>query len=168
MDFEFLGLGFAILVLGILIIHIWPGFGRFSPSTKKSESQLAETDFPEIPPDGIRGLEFGADSSDLSEYPEDLFSAMAKYLLANPNAILIVEGYTDSTGRPARNRKLSIERAKSVCRIFQERFAIPAERMEAIGKGDAKPIGSNSTTEGRRRNRRIEARIENRKERKKV
>ena len=66
-----------------------------------------------------------------------------------------VEGHTDSDGSAAYNQRLSEARANAVVAYLTEN-GIARERMQAIGLGEAKPIGDNTTNEGKAQNRRIE------------
>jgi len=53
------------------------------------------------------------------------------------------------------NRELSAQRSLSVVRYLQSQ-GIPAERLVACGWGEYKPVTSNSTTKGKKQNRRVE------------
>lgn len=66
-----------------------------------------------------------------------------------------IYGYTDSTGQPEYNLKLSRERAESV-KSYLKAKGLMAERMKTTGLGIADPIASNDTEEGRSQNRRVE------------
>ncbi|KVH46119.1 hypothetical protein WL93_12110 [Burkholderia diffusa] len=70
-----------------------------------------------------------------------------------------VTGYTDSipirSRQFASNQALSHERSTQVMQMLQA-AGIPANRLEAVGKGDADPVGDNKTTDGRSQNRRVE------------
>ncbi len=70
-----------------------------------------------------------------------------------------VEGHTDdlaiSTGRFPSNWELSVIRATTVLR-YLETHHVAAARLEASGYADQRPIASNDTDSGRRRNRRVE------------
>ncbi len=82
--------------------------------------------------------------------------ALKKY----PNAKVRVAGYTDSLGNPAYNMDLSERRAHSVAeRLVQD--GIPAANVSYIGYGEANPIATNKTAEGRYQNRRVELEITN-------
>jgi OOP family OmpA-OmpF porin len=76
---------------------------------------------------------------------------------ANPRKIDII-GHTDDIGARARNMALSNARADSV-KIYLVAKGLPAELMSTSGMGPDQPIMSNATSEGRRRNRRIEFRV---------
>jgi len=66
-----------------------------------------------------------------------------------------VEGHTDADGSEEYNQRLSEARANTVVAYLTEN-GIARERMQAIGLGEAKPIGDNATNEGKALNRRIE------------
>ncbi len=73
-----------------------------------------------------------------------------------------IEGHTDSDASDAYNLKLSNERAASV-RAYLESKGIDGKRMESKGFGESKPIGDNSTEQGKDDNRRVEIHIVKRK-----
>ncbi len=64
-------------------------------------------------------------------------------------------GYTDSTGNPDYNLKLSKERAESV-KTYLISKGLVAIRLKTSGLGVADPIATNDTDEGRSINRRVE------------
>lgn len=68
---------------------------------------------------------------------------------------MVVEGYTDSVGSDATNQKLSKDRAEAV-RAYLVSKGVPSEKITAVGKGEANPVASNDTPEGRANNRRVE------------
>ena len=68
---------------------------------------------------------------------------------------LVVEGHTDSIGSEAYNMQLSQRRADSV-RSYLISRGYPADKIEASGIGEIRPIASNSNPEGRSNNRRVE------------
>jgi OOP family OmpA-OmpF porin len=67
-----------------------------------------------------------------------------------------VKGYTDSVGSDAYNLKLSDSRANSVVGRMTEN-GVAANRLTAKGYGEAAPVASNATAEGRQQNRRVNA-----------
>jgi len=68
---------------------------------------------------------------------------------------MVVEGYTDSVGSDATNLKLSKDRAEAV-RTYLVSKGVPADKITSVGKGEASPVASNDTPEGRANNRRVE------------
>lgn len=83
------------------------------------------------------------------------FQQVAQVLRANPDAQIVVAGFTDSTGNPVHNRDLSLKRAVAVRNILVREGVAP-ERIDFAGYGDASPVASNDTRPGRASNRRVE------------
>ena len=69
--------------------------------------------------------------------------------------VLEIAGYTDNTGDAALNLALSQKRAESVREALIKYGADP-DMLVAKGYGEADPVASNDTPEGRLKNRRIE------------
>jgi len=77
-----------------------------------------------------------------------------------PQVHVTVAGYTDSVGTAAYNQSLSERRAKIVYDYLTS-HGIDASRLEGpIGHGEADPIDSNDTNDGRARNRRTELQVQ--------
>ncbi len=74
---------------------------------------------------------------------------------AHPGLNLAIEGYTDTTGTPARNMTLSQQRADGVRQFLIKEGLAPAT-ISSKGLGQADPIADNSTAAGRQANRRVE------------
>lgn len=74
----------------------------------------------------------------------------------NPHKRILVAGYTDNTGIPDNNLKLSTERAQAVRDWLVDASGIPVTQFAIQGYGITHPIASNDTSEGRARNRRVE------------
>jgi len=79
----------------------------------------------------------------------------AATLLKRSTRPVLIEGHTDNEGSRAYNDALSEARAESVARELIAR-GVPAARIRAKGMAYLRPIASNSTPEGRARNRRVE------------
>ncbi|MBK9534728.1 MAG: OmpA family protein [Flavobacteriales bacterium] len=71
---------------------------------------------------------------------------------------LMIEGHTDNTGTTALNAGLSAERAASV-RDHLTKRGIKADRLEAVGSGDSKPLAPNTNSDNRAKNRRTEIKV---------
>ncbi|HPC85214.1 MAG TPA: OmpA family protein [Smithellaceae bacterium] len=76
---------------------------------------------------------------------------------------LTIEGHTDNVGKAAYNKKLSQKRADAVKKYMVEKGGIDAQRLNAIGYGQEKPVASNKTKDGRAKNRRVEAAVDYKK-----
>lgn len=83
---------------------------------------------------------------------------IAQILIKYPQTTIVVEGHTDSTGSDAYNQGLSERRALSVQRLLVDRGVAPA-RISTVGYGEARPVATNDTPEGRQMNRRVEIRV---------
>ena len=66
-----------------------------------------------------------------------------------------VEGFTDSRGADDMNLKLSQDRANAV-KDYLVSQGVKPEKVRAMGRGEANPVASNDTPEGRANNRRVE------------
>ena len=77
-----------------------------------------------------------------------------------PRGVVVIEGYTDSSGKRAANFKLSEKRALAVEEFLKKRSELPGLHLSTCGWGAMKPLVSNATEEGRQRNRRVEIVVE--------
>lgn len=79
-------------------------------------------------------------------------------VLSSSDFPITIEGHTDnipiSTQQFPSNWELSAMRATTVLRLFNE-GGVGAERLTAIGYGETRPVETNTTIEGRARNRRV-------------
>ncbi len=89
---------------------------------------------------------------------EDSFSELNRvieFLNSNPDVKIEIQGHTDVVGSKGENLKLSLNRAKSVAGYLISK-GILKDRIKTKGLGKSQPLASNSTEEGRKRNRRVE------------
>lgn len=94
---------------------------------------------------------------------ETILQKVAKVLAQHTNRLVHVAGHTDNVPiRPAAwnrfptNWELSTARATAAVRFLTEKAGISPTRVGAVGYGEFHPVASNSTAEGRAKNRRIE------------
>lgn len=99
---------------------------------------------------------YGSADLDTSSYFE--LNNLVSFLTENKDVYLEVGGHTDSIGSKKYNYKLSTGRAKSV-RSYLISQQIDSTRLTYRGYADDQPVASNSTEEGRIKNRRTEVRI---------
>ena len=75
-----------------------------------------------------------------------------------PQAMFLVQGFADTTGREAANQSLSEDRAHAVAEYLVSQQIDPS-RITAQGFGIASPAATNQTAKGRRNNRRVEVTV---------
>lgn len=86
--------------------------------------------------------------------------AAATAAQATSNALLLVVGYTDSTGTQAHNQALSEKRAATVVNYLQQACGWKPYRMlTPTGMAEADPMASNDTIDGKARNRRVSVNV---------
>jgi len=99
---------------------------------------------------------FGSGRSSLSANARYELCNAAREAEAMDNALLLVVGYTDSTGSYEANQALSEKRAGRVVNYLQQQCGWKPWRMLApSGFADSDPTADNSTREGRAQNRRV-------------
>jgi OOP family OmpA-OmpF porin len=110
-------------------------------------------------------FDFG--KADIRPEYHDKLDALAKFLEKTPAAYVVIEGFTDSTGDPKYNLKLSRLRAESVkdyliylaqnftYLLAQKDPNIAEKRLVTVWHGKELPVASNDTAEGRQLNRRV-------------
>jgi outer membrane protein OmpA-like peptidoglycan-associated protein len=103
-------------------------------------------------------LEFETDSAKLKPSSREQLANIAAILKAYPPVELKIGGYTDNSGDPKHNLKLSQDRATSTVNELVS-LGIAKSRLAAEGYGEQFPVADNSTPEGRQRNRRIDIRV---------
>ncbi|MCP4343446.1 MAG: AAA family ATPase [Desulfobulbaceae bacterium] len=82
-------------------------------------------------------------------------NSFVKKLKLYPRATVYVKGFVSAKSNSPENIKLSEDRALIVQKLMLAK-GIEVERMEVVGMGNQEPIASNDTSEGRRKNRRVE------------
>jgi outer membrane protein OmpA-like peptidoglycan-associated protein len=97
---------------------------------------------------------FKVGKADLNAQGQKAVGELATFLKNNPDRNVTLIGHTDSTGSAKFNNKLSRERAESVKTALVSN-GIPNDRIAASGRGEADPVASNSTAQGRQKNRRV-------------
>ena len=103
-------------------------------------------------------INFANDSAVIPADVDVLIQTYADFLTTNTNYDAKIVGYTDSRGSASYNQKLSERRANAVKDALIAK-GVNASQLSAMGAGEANPIASNDTAEGRAQNRRIEAEL---------
>ncbi len=104
-------------------------------------------------------VQFAYDSSRILRQSDFILEAVLQILQGNPGIKRVeIQGYTDSRGSAAYNKKLSERRAKSVL-DWLTGHGVDKTRLTSRGFGMDRPIDTNDTEEGRANNRRVEFHI---------
>lgn len=101
---------------------------------------------------------FQTGSASLNKVSDEQIKNIATIMKAMPSLEFKIGGYTDNTGDPVANVKLSMERAEAVKNALVEK-GIDVKRLEAEGYGPEFPAADNATEEGREQNRRVAIRV---------
>ncbi len=104
----------------------------------------------------LHGLNFAVGSSTIEPGYFAVLTKVQQAIDMYPGCTVTIEGHTDSFGGDRANLQLSFERAEAVQEYLRANMQIEPSRIHAVGHGEARPIASNETADGRRKNRRIE------------
>ncbi len=105
-------------------------------------------------------IRFPTGSADRVYAPEvDSFLIELAAQLRSSGQRVRITGHTDNTGSAEKNVGLGLARAEAV-KQFLVNAGVPESQLTTDSKGDALPVASNATEEGRYQNRRVEVRIE--------
>ena len=102
---------------------------------------------------------FASNKATLLPAAQARLNQVAEALMATKERRLTVEGHTDSQGTADYNLDLSQRRAEAV-RAYLISRDYPADRIQAHGIGNVRPVADNTSPEGRANNRRVEIIIE--------
>jgi outer membrane protein OmpA-like peptidoglycan-associated protein len=98
---------------------------------------------------------FAHASADIQPAARETLNRVAAMLRTVPDRHVVVEGYTDSTGDPGVNVRLSVARAAAVRKYLADQ-GVDSSRLSIEGFGATVPVATNATPEGRAANRRVE------------
>ncbi len=101
------------------------------------------------------GVNFAVDSTAISPEAAERLNLGVAVMSRDISLFMTIEGHTDSDGPDDYNEALSLARAQSVTAYFEAAGIDPA-RLQAVGAGEAEPIASNDTDDGKALNRRVE------------
>lgn len=101
---------------------------------------------------------FDSGKSDLKAQAKENLKEMATIMKKYPENILKINGYTDNTGKDKTNEALSLKRADAV-KAELTANGIASNVVSTFGLGPSNPIADNSSTDGRKQNRRVEIEV---------
>lgn len=99
---------------------------------------------------------FDFDSDRIRSDDVDELHKLGNFLKAHPKTFAVLAGYTDSRGSRAYNMGLSWRRVQRVRDFLTVNYGIDDSRIVVHWYGAANPLASNTSTDGRAQNRRVE------------
>jgi OOP family OmpA-OmpF porin len=102
---------------------------------------------------------FDVDQATIRPESKDGLAAAAKIMNDNPGIKVEIVGHTDNTGSEEYNLALSRRRAQAVVDYLVTQLGVDRSLLTAKGYGEAKPVATNDTDEGRQLNRRVEFKV---------
>jgi outer membrane protein OmpA-like peptidoglycan-associated protein len=134
------------------------GFAEQTAATEALRGRVADIDNYLIK--GTTNVNFDVGKANLSEQAKADLCAAASQAQATDNALLLVVGYTDSTGSQEFNQQLSEKRATRVVNYLQQACGWKPYRMlTPTGMAEADPLADNETEYGKAQNRRVAVNI---------
>jgi len=97
---------------------------------------------------------FDFNKFDLKPEAREELTRIAGEISKFPGATIVIEGHTDSVGTQEKNQVLSVNRAEAV-RAFLASAGLEKASFDIRGYGEARPVATNDTEEGRAKNRRV-------------
>ncbi|WP_066810324.1 OmpA family protein [Sphingomonas asaccharolytica] len=129
-------------------------FGEQAAATEALRGRVADIDQYNVK--GTTNVTFGVGKADLSPQAKADLCAAATQAEGMNNALLLVVGYTDSTGSQDLNQSLSEKRASRVVNYLQQACHWKPYRMlTPTGMSEADPAAPNDTPSGKAQNRRV-------------
>ena len=104
-------------------------------------------------------ITFRTASSDLNSNFFGVLDSVGVVLKEFDKTLIDVEGHTDSDGSDTYNQQLSLERATSVGTYLQS-HGVNGQRIVTFGAGEARPVASNASPDGKQQNRRVELKLQ--------
>lgn len=134
------------------------GFAEQTAATEALRSRVGDIDQYNVK--GTTNVNFDTGKAMLSERGKADLCATAQAAETMDNAMLLVVGYTDSTGDYEYNQQLSEKRAGRVVNYIQQNCGWKPYRMlTPTGMAEADPLASNDTATGKAQNRRVAVNI---------
>ncbi len=134
------------------------GFAEQTAATEALRGRVGDIDQYNLK--GTTNVNFDTGKAVLSAQAQADLCAAAAQAESMDNALLLVVGYTDSTGSYEFNQELSEKRATRVVNYLQQQCGWKPYRMlTPTGMAEADPMADNSTPEGKAQNRRVAVNI---------
>ncbi len=115
-----------------------------------------ETDLSKNGHIAIYDIHFDTGKSDINPNSGNALKNIAEYLNAHSDKRYLIVGHTDNVGDFDANIKLSQARANAVINELTAKYGVKNEQLKSYGDGSTAPIATNTTDEGKAKNRRVE------------
>ena len=102
-----------------------------------------------------KAVQFKFNSATLDKQYTDALDEIANTLMQNPDAIVVLEGRTDSAGAKDYNLRLGERRIEAVRHYLVVEKGVPVYKIHEISFGSEKPVAENKSREGREKNRAV-------------
>lgn len=134
-----------------------------NPFAKTAAAPAQPITAPTAPPTPIRTQQtyilddvlFEVNSYRLNEQHTAGLDSLIEILTQNKSIQIQISGHTDNSGNERYNAKLSRDRAEAVA-VYLIDHTVEESRITFEGLGSTRPLVSNATEQGRRKNRRVE------------
>jgi OmpA-OmpF porin, OOP family len=104
----------------------------------------------------LYGIYFDTGKAEIKPESKPQLDEMAKLLQSQSALRVFIVGHTDNQGSFDSNTTLSQQRAQAVVNALGTQYKIDTKRLQARGVANLAPLATNTTEEGRTRNRRVE------------
>ncbi len=140
---------------GIKQIRVGLNALQFAPAYRQF-LECNDTLVPEFDSIRHRIIEFGSDSTRLTDEARDYLDLVVEYVKATGNVRkIVIDGHSDMRGTTEYNNKVSLTRAANV-ELYLTKYGVPKRLTKLRAFGRTRPIAENKTPEGRAKNRRVE------------
>jgi len=124
-------------------------------ATTKRFSELSEYDVK-----AAVTINFRSSSATIPDDELSMLAQLAQTASGLNGYIIQVKGFADSSGNAAMNQQLSMDRAQAVIAYLLQNCHIPLRHIVAPGAmGEAAPVATNESPDGRAENRRVEVKV---------
>jgi len=104
----------------------------------------------------LDGIFFKTGKATLTEKSVPALKNISEYLNSNKGKKYFIVGHTDNVGDFVVNMTLSGNRAKAVMNELISKYGVSTEQLKTYGVANLSPMVSNTTDEGKAKNRRVE------------
>lgn len=135
-----------------------PNTSSSSSSSSNSNSSYVTSSEAELLSLASQDIEFETAKAVIRSRSYSLLNQVAELLKRYPNYTLTISGHTDSIGSSTDNQRLSEKRA-AACKAYLVSRGVSSSRIVSNGFGEKQPIADNRYSAGRKKNRRVEFRL---------